>query len=44
MRDLASDLKSKPTTNTKLLKITGIAVIVFGLIIGAILAYTASIV
>lgn len=44
MRDLASDLKSKPTTNTKLLKITGITVIVLGIIIGVVLAYAASVV
>lgn len=44
MRDLASDLKSKPTTNTKLLKITGITVIVLGIIIGGVLAYAASVV
>jgi hypothetical protein len=44
MRDLASDLKSKPTTNTKLLKITGITVIVLGIIIGVALAYAASVV
>lgn len=39
MRNLASDLKSKPTTDTKLIKIYGIVVIVLGLIIGGLLFY-----
>ncbi|MCT2288327.1 hypothetical protein M3F30_07050, partial [Corynebacterium sanguinis] len=39
MRDLASDLKSKPTIDAKLIKIYGIVVIVFGLIIGGFLFY-----
>src|SRR5690625_7663817 len=39
MRDLASDLKSEPKKNTELLKMSGIAVIVLGLIIGGLLFY-----
>lgn len=42
MRDLASDLQSKPTTNAKLLKFSGIAVIALGLIMGIVLVYAAS--
>lgn len=37
MRDLASDLKSEPKKNTELLKMSGIAGIVLGLIIGGLL-------
>lgn len=39
MRDLAGDLKSEPRRNAELLKISGIAVIVLGLIIGGLLFY-----
>ena len=42
MRDLASDLKSEPRKNTELLKISGIAVIVLGLIMGIVLVYATS--
>lgn len=41
MRDLAGDLKSRTIPNAKLLKITGIVIIVLGLIIGGVLAYAA---
>lgn len=39
MRDLSGGLRAKPQSSTKLLKISGIAVIVLGLIIGAVLFY-----
>ena len=42
MRDLAGELKSRPTTNSRLSKISGIAIIVLGLIIGSVLFYAAS--
>lgn len=41
MRDLAGDLKAKPRSNVNLLKNSGIAVIVLGLIIGGVLFYSA---
>ena len=44
VRDLASNLRSKPQTNTQLLKISGIAVIILGLIMGAVLFYVAGLV
>lgn len=44
VRDLASNLRSKPQTNTQLLKISGIAVIIIGLIMGTILFYAAGLV
>lgn len=44
MRDLASDLKSEPKKNTELLKMSGIAVIVLGLIIGGLLFYATSLI
>lgn len=44
MRDLASDLKSKPTTNAKLLKISALSVITLGMIMGIVLVYAASVV
>lgn len=42
MRDLASELKSRPTSNSRLLKISGIVIIILGLIIGSVLFYAAS--
>lgn len=42
VRDLAGHLRSKPQRNTQLLKISGIAVLVLGLIIGGVLFYVAS--
>lgn len=44
MRDLASDLKSEPKKNTELLKMSGIAVIALGLIIGGLLFYATSLI
>lgn len=44
VRDLASNLRSKPQTNTQLLKISGIAVITLGLIMGTVLFYVAGLV
>lgn len=42
IRDLAGELKSKPTSNSQLLRISGIVTIVLGLIMGAVLFYAAS--
>lgn len=39
LRDMAGNLRTAPATNTKLLKAYGIAIIVFGLIIGGLLFY-----
>ena len=44
VRDLASNLRSKPQTNTQLLKISGIAVIIIGMIMGAVILYVAGLV
>lgn len=44
VRDLVGDVKSKPRKNTQLLRISGIAVIVLGLIIGIALFYVADLV
>lgn len=42
IRDLAGELKSKPTSDSQLLRISGIVTIVLGLIMGAVLFYAAS--
>lgn len=44
MRDLAGNLKARPRESTNLLKISGITVIVLGLIIGGVLFYAADLV
>ncbi|MGP6174286.1 hypothetical protein [Corynebacterium sp. A21] len=44
MRDLSGGLRAKPRANTKLLKISGISVIVLGLIISGVLFYVADLV
>lgn len=41
IRDIAGELKSTPTTNTKLLRLSGFAVIVLGLVMGIVLVYAA---
>lgn len=42
MRAISGELKIKPTGNSQLLKISGIVIIVLGLIMGAALFYAAS--
>lgn len=41
VRDLASNLRSKPQNNPQLLRMSGIAAIIIGLIMGAIIFYAA---
>lgn len=42
LRDLVGDIQAKPSSNARLLKNTGIALIVIGLIVGLALFYTAN--